>query len=154
MATFSLYPLSRFESGQTSIKRPREFTFFSYDDKKQLHPQSLDSLRYYYPPFIQAPGTASPGISLSNGFQGWIKADDSIDGHLDALLETIQAHEERLLNDGLTTPGNVKTKADFVTWRGMMTKVIHTSRSWICVRVLTKIATAGHDSRVRHLQRF
>ena len=123
MATFNIHPLSQFESGQTSIKRPRELTFFSYDDKKQLHTQSLASLRYYYPPFIQAPGTSTPGVSLSNGFRDWIKADDSADGHLDALLQTIQAHEQRLNDERGEPAEDTKVKADVVTWRGMMTKV-------------------------------
>lgn len=120
MATFDLHPLSRFATGQTSIKRPTEFTCFSYDSQKQLHPGSLASLRYYYPPFIQSPGTSALGISLSNGFQDWIKVDQSVDGHLDALLETIQAHEESLMAEG---KDGVRVKADVVTWRGMMTKV-------------------------------
>lgn len=123
MATFNLHPLSQFESGQTSIKRPRELTYFSYNNKKELHPQSLESLCYYYPPFIQAPGTSTPGISLSTGFHDWIKADDSVDGHLDALLETIQAHEQRLVDEGDVSGEDVKVKADIITWRGMMTKV-------------------------------
>lgn len=121
--SFNLFPLSRFESGQTSIKRPREFTYFSYDEKKQLCPQSLASLRYYYPPFINAPGASTPGIPLSNGFQDWIKADSTVDGHLDSLLETIQAHEERLMSDGAMSVLDVRKPADLVTWRGMMTKV-------------------------------
>lgn len=123
MSTFSLHPISQFESAQTSIKRPREFTYFSYDAEKNLHPQSLASLRYYYPPFIQAPGTSSPGISLSNGFQSWVKADQSIDGHLDALCATLQSHEEKLMADGSRPVEDVRTKADIITWRGMMTKV-------------------------------
>lgn len=129
MASFRLYPLSQFESGQTSIKRPRELTYFSYDEQKKLHPQSLESLRYYYPPFIEAPGTSTPGVSLSSGFEDWVKADDSIDGHLDALLETVQAHERQLMEDGVTPVEDVRTKADLVTWRGMMTKA---SRSANC----------------------
>ena len=62
-----------------------------------------------------------PPIELSNGFEDWVKSDDSIDKHLDGLLETIQAHEEKLMKNG-TKPEDVKTKADIVTWRGMMTK--------------------------------
>ena len=121
MATFNIYPLSRFESGQTSIKRPREFLYFSFDDEHELKPLSDESLRYYYPPFIQSPGASVPPIELSNGFEDWVKSDDSIDKHLDGLLETIQAHEEKLMKNG-TKPEDVKTKADIVTWRGMMTK--------------------------------
>lgn len=120
MATFDLHPLSRFATAQTSIKRPREFTYFSYDSQKRLHPGSLASLRYYYPPFIQSPGTSAPGISLSNGFQDWIRADQSIDGHLDALLETMRVYEEGLMEEGKEV---VRGQADVVTWRGMMTKV-------------------------------
>lgn len=134
MASFNLHPLSQFESGQTSIKRPRELAYFSYDDKKRLHTQSLDSLRYYYPPFIQAPGTSISGMNLSNGFQDWVKADDSVDGHLDSLLETIQTHERRLL-DGVNVSGeDSRMKADIITWRGMMTKVLPStvSRKVLC----------------------
>lgn len=123
MASFNILPLAQFEGGQTSIKRPREFTFFSYDDNKRLKPLSTESLRYYYPPFIQAPGTAPIGVSLSKGFDNWIKADDTVDGHLDALLATVQAHEEQLLIDGITKIEDIRTRSDFLTWRGMMTKV-------------------------------
>lgn len=145
-ASFPLFPLSRFESGQTSIKRPREFTYFSYDDKKQLHPRSLASLKYYYPPFIATPGTSTPGLSLSNGFEDWIQADSSVDGHLDALLDTIEAHEDKLMGDGETPILDVRKQADFVTWRGMMTKV-STSQDvvWKCN---ADCFWQDHDSRV------
>lgn len=62
-----------------------------------------------------------PPISLSNGYETWIRSDQNFDGHLDALLATIQAHEESLLAEGGSV-AEVKTKADFITWRGMMTK--------------------------------
>ena len=65
-----------------------------------------------------------PPTSLSNGFETWIRSDQSFDGHIDALLATIQAHEESLLEDG-GSAAEVKTKADIITWRGMMTKVSH-----------------------------
>jgi RAT1-interacting protein len=61
-----------------------------------------------------------PRINLSNGFESWIKSDETFDGHLDALLATIRTHEESLLEEGAA---DVKVKADIVTWRGMMTKV-------------------------------
>ena len=121
MASFQIYPLSRFESGQTSIRRPRQFLQFSFDEEHKLQVFSEDSLRYYYPPFIEAPGVQIPSINLSKGFETWTKADNTVDGHLDALLETIQAHEESLLANG-ANPAEVRSKADLVTWRGMMTK--------------------------------
>lgn len=154
MATFNLFPLSRFESGQTSMKRPREFTYFSYDERKQLHTQSSASLRYYYPPFIQAPGTSAPGVSLTDGLQDWIKTDQSVDGHLDALLETIQAHEQRLIEDGATPVGNIRVKADIVSWRGMLTKVKFVHRHANGGKKLIHRSSSDHDSSVRHLQRL
>ena len=122
-ALFSIFPLSRFEqTGQTTIRRPREFLYFSFDENHDIHLSSNDSLRYYYPPFIEAPGVPITTLDLSKGFEDWVKADDSIDNHLDGLLETIQAHEESLMKQDITTD-QVKTQVDFITWRGMMTKV-------------------------------
>lgn len=122
MASFSIYPLSRFESGQTSIRRPRHFLQFSFNANHEVQVDSEESLRYYYPPYIGAPGMSMPPISLSNGFETWIRSDQNFDGHLDALLATIQAHEESLLEEE-GSAAEVKTKTDFITWRGMMTKV-------------------------------
>lgn len=120
---FPIYPLSRFEqAGQTTIRRPREFLYFSFNDNHDIRLFSNDSLRYYYPPFIEAPGVPVSPLELSKGFDSWIKGDDSIDNHLDGLLETILAHEESLTS-GDTNSEDVKTKADIITWRGMMTKV-------------------------------
>lgn len=126
MATFDFQQLERFSGSSTSIKRPREFTYFSFDDKHELLPQSTESLSYYHPPVFNAPGTHAPAIDLSAGFESFVQRDDGVDEHLDALLDTLQAHEEHLLeaaqgDDGKT--GDVRTKADVITWRGMMTKV-------------------------------
>ena len=51
---------------------------------------------------------------LSRGFDKFVKHDDSRDEHLDPLLEALMAKEKR---------EKTKTKADIITWRGMMTKV-------------------------------
>ncbi|OQO17091.1 hypothetical protein B0A51_14792 [Rachicladosporium sp. CCFEE 5018] len=118
MATFAIHPLDRFVVAKTAIKRPREIAYFSYDDEHSLHPLSDQSLSYYYPPFINVPGEGEQhraNVSLSNGFEKFRKHDDSINEHLDALLDTIAAYEER--------DGHV-VKADLITWRGMMTKIM------------------------------
>jgi hypothetical protein len=65
---------------------------------------------------------------LSEGFQSFMSRDDSAPDHLDGLLDTLQVHEEQLLarlqdGDGKTKPEDVVTKADVITYRGMMTKV-------------------------------
>lgn len=117
MATFPIQPLSRFAGASTTIKRPREFACFSYDDDRTLHTLSEASLKYYYPPFIDAPGESGqrrPPIDLSEGFDKFKQHDDKVDEHLDSLLETIAAHEEKT---------GERVQADVVTWRGMMTKV-------------------------------
>ena len=64
------------------------------------------SLRYYYPPTL--------GADLSKGFDTFQQLDDTGDDHLDSLLKTIMALEERT---------GAKQEADIITWRGMMTKV-------------------------------
>lgn len=117
MASFNIQPLARFAGASTSIRRPRELTYFSYDDNRTLYPQSDISLQYYYPPFIDCPsesGQARSTIDLSRGFNTFKKHDDQIDEHLDSLLETIMSHEQK---------ESQRTKSDIVTWRGIMTKV-------------------------------
>jgi RAT1-interacting protein len=64
------------------------------------------SIRYYYPPTL--------GADLSKGFDTFDKLDDTADDHLDSLLKTIMALEQK---DGKPV------EADIITWRGMMTKV-------------------------------
>ncbi|RWQ92819.1 RAI1 like PD-XK nuclease-domain-containing protein [Paecilomyces variotii] len=103
---FDIFPLERFQGSDATIRRPREIACFSYDDEHRFH---LDdsSLRYYYPPDLPA--------DLSRGFDTFQQLDDSGDEHLDALLETIMAHEK--------STGS-KCEADVITWRGMMTKIM------------------------------
>ncbi|KAK6394299.1 hypothetical protein LTR65_001633 [Meristemomyces frigidus] len=127
MATFDFHQLDRFSGSSTSIRRPREFTYFSFDEKHELRPLSTESLSYYHPPVFNAPGTHAPPIDLSAGFDTFVQRDDGIDEHLDALLDTLQAHEEQLLQsvqEDDTKIGDVRTQADVITWRGMMTKIL------------------------------
>ena len=126
MPTFDFSRLDRFAGSSTSIRRPREFTYFSFDDQHVLKPLSLESLTYYYPPVFGAPGAQEPRLDLSSGFETFKQRDDTVDEHLDGLLDTLQAHEERELARIGSEGGEiavVRTKADVITWRGMMTKV-------------------------------
>lgn len=113
---FDYEPLQQFSSVKTNIKRPREITYFSYDEDRKLLPLSETSLKYYCPPMFGAHGETDGNfpINLNEGFESFEKHDDSIDEHLDALLDTLQAHEEQT---------HQKVQADIVTWRGMITKV-------------------------------
>lgn len=104
--SFAIQPLSRFVDSSGVIRRPKEIACFSYDDDHVFH---LDqrALRYYYPPRL--------GADLSRGYDTFQQLDDKADDHLDSLLSTIMDLEKRTAT---------KSTADFVTWRGMMTKIM------------------------------
>ncbi|KAI9857018.1 MAG: decapping endonuclease targeting mRNA [Vezdaea acicularis] len=108
MSSFDIQPIGRFYGTSAVIRRPKEIACFSYDDEHQLR---LDdsSLRYYYPPRL--------GADLSKGFESFQKLDDTADDHLDSLLKTVM-ETERSTGERL--------EADFITWRGMMTKIMAT----------------------------
>ncbi|KAH6611187.1 hypothetical protein Trco_001207 [Trichoderma cornu-damae] len=110
-SNFSIQPVMRFVGASQPVKRPKEFSCFSYDENHEFH---LDesSLKYYYPPQL--------GADLSLGFDAFVKQDDSKDEHLDSLLKAIVAHEQET---------GTKIDASVVTWRGMMTKVMQNQGS-------------------------
>ncbi|KAB8291731.1 hypothetical protein EYC80_006528 [Monilinia laxa] len=107
---FNTLPLTQFErtrdSPNTAITRPQEIAHFSYDNNHEFH---LDdsSIRWYYPPDL--------GADLNRGFDTFRKHDDSKDEHLESLLKALIEREKVM---------GVKTDADVITWRGMMTKII------------------------------
>ncbi|KAI2473707.1 RAI1-domain-containing protein [Annulohypoxylon bovei var. microspora] len=105
---FNIQPVVRFDGECEAVKRPKEIACFSYDDKHEFH-QDDRSLQWYYPPEL--------GTDLSGGFDQFESHDDSTDEHIDSLLKTIVAHEEE---------EGKKIDAQFVTWRGMMTKIMST----------------------------
>ena len=88
----------------------KEITCFSYDDQ---HSYRWDdsSLRYYYPPTLPA--------DLNRGFDTFRALDDTQDDHLDGLLDTISLYEKQK---------GQRVEADFITWRGLMTKVYDSGR--------------------------
>ncbi|WPG98875.1 Hypothetical protein R9X50_00167400 [Acrodontium crateriforme] len=127
MAAINLNPKDRFAGGQTSIRRPREFMYFSFDDKHELHPFSDESISYYYPPGLGTPGSQERLGNLNVGFETFIQRDDTIDEHLDGLLDTLQVYEEKLWEQskaGSIKLEDVRVRTDVVTWRGMMTKIL------------------------------
>ena len=56
------------------------------------------------------------GADLKDGFDTFRHYEDQEDPHLDSLLRALMSKESRVAE-------GTETKADFVTWRGMMTKV-------------------------------
>jgi RAT1-interacting protein len=104
---FSIQPLNRFKGASTSIKRPREVAHFSFDDNHEYVADD-SGISYYVPPPM--------GVDLKEGFDTFRRHEDKVDAHLDALLKGLIDQEKK--------NGEVaQVKADFVTWRGMMTKV-------------------------------
>ena len=83
----------------------QEIAYFSYDEEHKFYPDER-SLRYYHPPNL--------GADLSKGFQSFEELDDTVDEHIDGLLKAITDLEQR---------SGTRCEAEFVTWRGMMTKV-------------------------------
>jgi RAT1-interacting protein len=103
---FPIQPVSRFQGASASIKRPREIAHFSYDDN-HIYRDDASSISYYCPPQI--------GTDLKQGFDTFRHHEDTKDLHLDSLLRALITQEKK---------GGISEKADFVTWRGMMTKIM------------------------------
>ncbi|KAF1813368.1 RAI1-domain-containing protein [Eremomyces bilateralis CBS 781.70] len=108
VATFGIRPVERFSGGSSAIKRPREFTHFSYDSEHVFHPD-VSSLKYYYPPSLPS--------DLCAGFSTFQKHDDSTDEHITSLLRSVMLHEQST---------RTRTNCDILTWRGMLTKILTT----------------------------
>ncbi|KAF2197199.1 putative Dhp1-interacting protein Din1 [Delitschia confertaspora ATCC 74209] len=89
-----------------TIKRPIEIAIFSHDQNHAYVPND-SSLKYYHPPRLPS--------NLSAGFETFRHHEDQTDQHLNSLLETLMRKEKET---------GVKTRADFITWRGMMTKIM------------------------------
>jgi len=104
-STFPIAPTVQYSTTAGSIKRPVEIACFSYDEQHDYHDDAR-SMRYYYTPPLNVP--------LSAGFDTFRNLDVTEDEHLEALLRTLQSLERRT-GDAV--------EADFVTWRGMCTKV-------------------------------
>ena len=105
---FSIQPLNRFHGASAKIKRPREVAHFSYDDNHEYRDDD-SSINYYVPPPI--------GADLKEGFETFRHYEEKEDPHLDSLLRAVMHKESTDAESG------AEIKADFVTWRGMMTKV-------------------------------
>ncbi|KAJ4302768.1 decapping endonuclease targeting mRNA [Kalmusia sp. IMI 367209] len=103
---FPIQPLNRFQGASASIKRPQEVAHFSYDDNHE-YVEDESGINYYCSPRI--------GADLKEGFDTFRHFEEQTDPHLDSLLRALASKEKK---------GGVKEKADFVTWRGMMTKIM------------------------------
>lgn len=80
---------------------------FSYNDHHEYRDDE-SGINYYVPPPI--------GADMKEGFDTFRHYEDHEDPHLDSLLKA-------LVIKAKARGEEAHTKADFVTWRGMMTKV-------------------------------
>jgi RAT1-interacting protein len=106
---FPVQPLHRFQGASARIKRPTEVTHFSYDDDHE-YKEDESGINYYHPPQI--------GADLREGFATFRHHEDKENPHLDSLLKALISKEKKT---------GERVQADFVTWRGMMTKVCASS---------------------------
>ncbi|KAJ4367008.1 decapping endonuclease targeting mRNA [Neocucurbitaria cava] len=106
--SFSVQPLNRFRGASASIKRPREVAHFSYDDNHE-YKDDESGINYYIPPPM--------GVDMKEGFETFKHYEEKEDLHLDSLLQALITKERK--------EGKEKrVQGDFVTWRGMMTKIM------------------------------
>ncbi|GAO46002.1 RAI1-domain-containing protein [Saitoella complicata NRRL Y-17804] len=122
--SFALEPIARWRGKPAPMRQPKEIASFSYDDKRVQHHDD-SGLKYYWPPAL--------GQHLGNGFKELVKHDDSVDEHLDSLLAALIHHETTppvpvsIEEDNTAAePPKVLPAIDFVTWRGMATKLLCT----------------------------
>lgn len=94
-----------------SLRQPKELTNFSINLNNDFQPDDSSLAYYYFPEYT----LDSKSIDLFAGFSSFIEKDESHDGHLDNLLKAIKLWE---LENG------EKVKANVITWRGIMTKLL------------------------------
>lgn len=137
---FQIQPLNRFQGASASIKRPREIAHFSYDENHEYRDDE-SGIQYYYNPRI--------GANLCDGFDTFRHYEDKEDPHLDSLLKALMGKEKR---------DNGRIQGDFVTWRGMMTKVnLFCTRAGQATQVCQWFSSTvvltdlDHDGSLRHV---
>ncbi|KAG0359767.1 hypothetical protein BGZ54_009845 [Gamsiella multidivaricata] len=148
-------PLDRFKVKCALFQQPIEIGSFSYDEKRNFimddsqlkYIMKLISLsplffyqKYYFPPDLRKPN------NLSVNYEKYISRDQTVDEHIDALLDAlicIRDREEQQVYDAQTTsveeskdsdkekkdeikPTSSTTQADFICYRGVLTKIMCT----------------------------
>lgn len=111
------------------FQRPIEIAHFSFDGQRQLHHDDRQ-LKFYYPPDMNDPNACNLSAGYPDKYE---QRDESIPEHLDALLESLK--ELRLRQKEQSETVHHETDADFVTWRGIMTRVYIFQAIYISYRV-------------------
>ncbi|KAI8599463.1 rai1 protein, partial [Dissophora ornata] len=108
---FPLQPLDRFKVKSAPFRQPVEIGSFSYDEKRNFVMDD-SQLKYYFPPDLRKPN------NLSVNYDKYCTRDTFVDEHIDALLDALQ-------KDGNPERPST-TKADFICYRGVITKIMCT----------------------------
>lgn len=113
VGNFDISPPDRFANKPAPpYQQPTEVSCFSFDGFRNLF---LDdrTLRFFAMP--------NQSVPLSRGFESYITRDLAAPEHLDSLL--LALHTEKLLSRAAPTPANRRRMPNFVTWRGVLTKL-------------------------------
>ncbi|KAJ1966043.1 decapping endonuclease targeting mRNA [Dipsacomyces acuminosporus] len=112
----NIHPLSRYRIRCPQFTEPKEIVSFSYNQARQVCMDDRE-LKYYYPPCLD------PAPCLFDGFEKQIRRDISVNEHIDGLL-TALLHLGKNSNAAANDTG-----ADFVMYRGMLTRIFVTPYS-------------------------
>ncbi|EPQ27374.1 uncharacterized protein PFL1_04913 [Pseudozyma flocculosa PF-1] len=126
LSTSSRSPFTAFPAFQ----QPQRICTFSYDQDRNLHHDDRCKRYYRGPPLPAAsngsrhPASGPRGADLNYGFERFKQRDESVNEHLDGLLDslrhrTLAAPSGKARDDVDLT----RQKADVVTWRGIATKL-------------------------------
>ncbi|KAI9504278.1 hypothetical protein BX070DRAFT_223757, partial [Coemansia spiralis] len=112
---FGIHPLKKYRLPCPQFTEPKELLSFSYSDRREICMDNRE-LKYYYPPQID------PLPHLFDGFEMQIKRDSMINEHIDGLLTS-------LCNVQKNSADQQPFQADFVMYRGMLTRIFTTPYS-------------------------
>ncbi|KAF9972695.1 Dom-3 Z [Actinomortierella ambigua] len=127
---YPLHPLERFAKRSVSFRQPAEIGSFSYDEERRLLMDD-SALMYYVPPDL------SKEHNLSYNYEKYVPRDPMIDERIDALLDAlmdIKDKEAERHSHHSAPPVASITTADFISYRGVLTKLMCTpytrNESW------------------------
>ncbi|KAI8076909.1 uncharacterized protein BX664DRAFT_367400 [Halteromyces radiatus] len=109
MRLFPVYHTDRYRGSSPTYKQPVEINSYSIDADRRVWFDDRE-LKYYYP---------ATGTDLTLGYDKFIQRDETVPEHLDTLLDAIT-------DARLKSKDSHVTKANIVTWRGIMTKLLCT----------------------------
>ncbi|KAG0267511.1 hypothetical protein BG011_004545 [Mortierella polycephala] len=116
---FQVQPLDRFKVKCAPFQQPVEIGSFSYDEERNFLMDD-SQLKYYFPPDLTKPN------NLSVNYDKYIARSMKVDEHIDAILDALICIREQELKDEAEQSRPSMTKADFVCYRGILTKIMCT----------------------------